>query len=98
MGVDTTFKLRRGLAKEWLYVNPILKAGEPGVEVRPGGSDKMKIGDGVHRWSDLDYIMGDVSTDGSFDDAVLAHILSDHPHPVYDDGPTLDLLYWNATV
>lgn len=43
---------RRGKASDWTTANPVLFAGEPGLE-----TDTMlcKIGDGVHAWTDLSY-------------------------------------------
>lgn len=49
----TTFQLKRGTANRWVEVNPILKQGEPGFEYDTG---KLKIGDGIHTWLELDYI------------------------------------------
>jgi hypothetical protein len=93
-----TIQLRRDVASEWYRVNPILAAGEPGYEE---DTTKFKIGDGVSRWSDLNYFSpGDSIPDegGVGQEALLAHIHSLVPHPVYDDGPSLLLLYQNAKV
>jgi hypothetical protein len=46
-------QLRRDLAANWADVNPILSQGEPGVEL---DTRKVKIGNGVTAWNDLDYI------------------------------------------
>ena len=46
------FQLRRGTAAEWTAANPILRAGEPGVE---SDTDKFKMGNGVTTWSGLPY-------------------------------------------
>src|SRR5690349_24975574 len=46
------FQIRRGTAAEWADVNPVLHKGEPGLET---DTTKVKIGDGVTRWNDLDY-------------------------------------------
>ena len=51
--VKLTFQLKRGTAARWLELNPILADGEPGFEL---DTNKLKIGDGVHAWSDLVYI------------------------------------------
>lgn len=51
-----TFKLRRGPAAEWLADNPVLSAGEPGVELDTG---KVKVGDGVQAWNDLPYFINE---------------------------------------
>ena len=42
--------LRRGTAAEWATANPVLSAGEPGVDLDTG---EQRIGDGVTAWSDL---------------------------------------------
>lgn len=49
-------QLRRGLAASWTTINPILSAGEPGVETDTG---KLKIGDGSTAWNDLEYLAGE---------------------------------------
>lgn len=46
----TTFKLRRGLEKDWNKNNPILADGEPGFVL---DKNILKIGDGVTHWIDL---------------------------------------------
>lgn len=51
-----TFKLRRGTAAQWVSENPVLLPGEPGVETDTG---KLKIGNGVGRWTDLGYLSGE---------------------------------------
>ena len=50
--MTTRIKLRRDTAANWLDANPILSAGEPGVET---DSRQIKYGDGVTPWRDLDY-------------------------------------------
>ena len=48
----STIQFRRGTAAEWTFVNPILQAGEPGLET---DTRRVKVGSGVDRWSDLQY-------------------------------------------
>jgi len=55
----TTFKLRRGTAERWAETNPILAAGEPGVERDTG---LLKIGDGTKPWNTLPYATGGEGT------------------------------------
>jgi hypothetical protein len=87
-------QLRRGKAAFWASENPILHSGEPGYETN---TRKWKVGDGVTPWNDLPYSSG--GADIPVDQASLAdHISSPTPHPVYDDGPSLELLYENAKV
>lgn len=54
--METTFRLRRGTAATWAAKNPILQAGEPGVET--DGTRYFKIGNGIDRWLDLPVISG----------------------------------------
>ena len=51
--INAYIQLRRATAQEWLDANPVLKAGEPGIEL---DSFKIKIGNGNKAWSDLPYI------------------------------------------
>lgn len=51
-------QLRRGTAAQWTAQNPVLSAGEPGVEV---DTSKIKIGDGSTAWNSLLYATGSVT-------------------------------------
>jgi hypothetical protein len=53
--MTTRIKLRRDTATNWTTANPILAAGEPGLETDTG---KTKYGDGESRWNVLDYSGG----------------------------------------
>jgi hypothetical protein len=44
-------QFRRGTAAEWSAINPILGEGEPGYDTT---NEILKIGDGIHVWSDID--------------------------------------------
>jgi len=58
-------KLRRDTAAAWTSANPILAAGEPGLETDTG---KVKYGDGTTAWSGLSYSGGtgtELSSDGA---------------------------------
>jgi hypothetical protein len=70
-------RLRRGTAADWVAGNPVLAAGEPGVELDTG---KQKIGDGVKAWTALGYTAakGDQGAPGVADDASVKSIL-DNP-------------------
>lgn len=50
--MTTRIKLRRDTAANWLLANPILAAGEPGLET---DTNLSKYGDGVTHWGDLAY-------------------------------------------
>jgi hypothetical protein len=53
----TAFYLRSDTTAAWAAANPILAAGEPGVEIisTSPARFKMKLGDGVTHWNDLSY-------------------------------------------
>jgi hypothetical protein len=53
--MTTRIKLRRDTAANWLDSNPILAAGEPGLETDTG---KVKYGDGTSTWTVLNYSSG----------------------------------------
>ncbi len=48
------FQMRRGLAAEWILVNPTLAAGEFGYETDTGS---LKIGNGIDPWNNLPYVI-----------------------------------------
>lgn len=89
-----TFKFRRDTASRWTVENPVLADGEPGLEIDTG---RFKIGDGIKEWADLEYFIPQDPIEAS--NATLPdHVNSPLPHPIYDDGPSLELLYQNAKV
>lgn len=76
-------------------LNPILDLGEPCYEK---GTGKVKVGDGITPWNALPYLGGSLGSGEVTDEELQAHVDSLTPHPVYDDGPSLALLYENAKV
>lgn len=52
MPAQTVIKLRRSTAAQWTTANPILGAGEPGLET---DTNKVKFGDGTTAWNVLPY-------------------------------------------
>jgi len=86
------FRDRRDTADTWAIKNPILAEGEHGLELDTG---KFKIGNGIKRWLELPYY-APVGVASSSE--LNQHVVSLTPHPVYDDGPSLFLLYENAKV
>ena len=106
--VPYVFKLRRAYAADWDAKNPVLADGEPGYEK---DTSLLKVGDGFTPWRDLphttpttyiqsliDAALADVGSGGATSAELLAHITDTTPHPEYDDGPSLLLLYENAKV
>jgi formylmethanofuran dehydrogenase subunit D len=57
MPAETIIQIRRGLASTWTSLNPVLEAGEFGLET---DTKKVKIGDGSTFWQDLKYSIGQV--------------------------------------
>ena len=89
----TTFQLKRGTAQRWIEVNPILKQGEPGFEYDTG---KLKIGDGIRHWLELDYI------NNGKEEIVTVEKLSDlsavgQSDMIYKVNSEKALYQWNAT-
>lgn len=60
----------------------------------------MKIGDGETGWIELSYFSLEDETEYEpiADVLLQAHVDAAHPHPAYDDMPSLRLLYENAKV
>lgn len=47
---------KRKTTAQWAALNPVLLAGEPGVEVLVDGSVRIKVGNGTSTWSQLPYL------------------------------------------
>lgn len=58
---------RRATAEQWLLADPILDAGEIGIET---DTVSFKIGDGVNNWSLLDYFETSTTLQGTIDDYI----------------------------
>ena len=56
--LNTRIQLKHGLAASWTEKNPVLLAGEMGIET---DTLKMKVGDGTSNWSDLGYLGADAN-------------------------------------
>ncbi len=54
-----TMQQKRGTASRWTSTNPILLAGEIGVET---DTNKMKVGDGITQWNSLGYTKVDAQS------------------------------------
>lgn len=61
MPAITTIRLRRGTAAQWSSANPVLAAGEMGVE---SDTRKFKFGNGTSPWTSLAYGVGSVAAEG----------------------------------
>ena len=51
--VKAIIQLRRGTEEEWERKDPVLHLGEPALST---DVYSLKIGDGIHKWSELDYL------------------------------------------
>jgi hypothetical protein len=88
-------QLRRDTAANWTRENPILSQGEPGYDLT---ANKLKVGDGVTAWAELDYASGaganfDYSTlqEGLSGSKGVTSITGDH---AYDTGVGLTSEDW----
>ena len=66
-------QLRNGTAAQWTSANPVLAAGEAGVET---DTSKFKIGNGSTAWASLAYSSGTTGSNPVFNTAVTVTTLS----------------------
>ncbi len=64
MPAQTVIKLRRGTAAQWTSANPVLAAGEIGLET---DTLRTKYGNGTSTWTALSYSVADASGTSSVD-------------------------------
>jgi len=78
-------QVRRGVAADWTSVNPILAAGEMGVET---DTNKFKFGNGTGAWSTLAYAASDSAAIGEISqDAInTALTMGSGLSKTYNDG------------
>ena len=69
--IDTRFQLRRGTTAQWADADPVLAAGEPGVDLDTGA---LRIGDGDTVWSALPDSSGIPGPPGTTDYAALDNL------------------------
>ena len=66
-------QVRRGTSSEWTTANPVLAAGEMGVETN---TNKFKFGNGTDTWSALSYAAADSATIGELSQDAINQALS----------------------
>ena len=71
--VKAVIQLRRATEQEWIDLNPILRVGEPALST---DVNKLKIGNGHDRWSDISYMLEDQIS-------IVEELIA---HGVYDAG------------
>jgi hypothetical protein len=78
-------QVRRGLASEWTSANPVLAAGEMGVETN---TNKFKFGNGTDTWTALSYAAADTAAIGEISQDAIDQALSMGAGltKTYDDG------------
>lgn len=57
--MSSKIRFRRDTAANWTSTNPVLAAGEPGIET---DTQRLKVGDGVKAWTLLPYAAVDTTT------------------------------------
>lgn len=78
-----SLRLRRDQAADWTANNPILHAGEPGVELDTG---KFKVGDGVTPWVSLPYFLNEPVVTALIQTIVNEAVLTGVPGPAGDSA------------
>ena len=63
MATTIRFQLRGDSAENWSSKNPVLLKNEPAYDQT---NNRMKLGDGVHAWNDLEYLKDDDTTSNSY--------------------------------
>lgn len=86
MPVGDLIQVRRGTTAEWAAENPVLAAGEPGVDVDTG---RFKVGDGVTPWEDL-------ARDNRGDVTYLLCATGSMPGGTTLENLVLDVDHWDA--
>lgn len=77
--LNTRIQIRNDLAATWTEKNPVLLKGEMGVET---DTRKIKIGDGLNKWSALGYSGADV--------ADIEKVIANNRDTTYSLEPTVD--------
>jgi hypothetical protein len=90
-------QVRRGVAADWTSVNPILAAGEMGVET---DTNKFKFGNGTGAWSTLAYAASDSAAIGEISqDAInTALTMGSGLSKTYNDGANTITINVDSTV
>lgn len=78
-------RLRRDTASNWTNNNPILKVGEPGLET---DTRKLKFGDGITSWNNLQYAIG-----GNIDQGLLLEDIDDRVFTLIKSGSNISVSY-----
>jgi hypothetical protein len=87
-------QFKRGTAERWEELNPVLEVGEPGLVIG-GDKLKLKIGDGVTAWNDLDYYGEDnvVNAQTHYEFPSIGK-----PNTIYKAESEQKIYQWNTTL
>jgi hypothetical protein len=90
-------QVRRGTSSEWTSANPILAAGEMGVETN---TNKFKFGNGSSTWTALSYAAADTAAIGEISQDAIDQALSMGAGltKTYDDGANTITITVNTDV
>ena len=94
--LNLTIRLRNDASANWTKANPILQAGEPGVEI---DTLKFKIGNGTTSWNQLPYISGGSDIIASSGGILIVDTLPEigDESIFYKINSSQKLYYWNNT-
>lgn len=72
---NTRIRLRNDVTANWEEKNPQLGKGEVGIEICTDGTTKIKIGDGIEKWTTLKYTYDPEAIQSAIDEASRAENL-----------------------
>lgn len=112
--MSSRIRFKRGTSQQWENADAPLGPGEPGWDTQSGilkigdGSTWWRDLPTVAPLSDsavvealekyIDEHPGDLVTPEYVADAIAFHVADTTPHPVYDDGPSLVLIFENGLI
>lgn len=78
--MNFTFRLRRGTTAQWVTKNPILLAGEPGIDLTSG---VFKVGDGILDWNSLAGFLNSDAVQILIDESITEGVKGDDGDSAY---------------
>ena len=91
MATYVKIRIRRDYEENWKTANPLLLLGEIGCDMT---NHKLKVGNGVDRWNNLEYIVG-----GEAGSIIIPTEPNPNPKPgdMYYDTVINSIRFWNGT-
>lgn len=92
--LNTIIRLRSDISRNWLDANPVLAMGEPGFEV---DTLKLKIGDGISHWVNLDYVTSEQPVEEISNSIISVNELPEigNPSYFYKVNSEQKIYFWN---